>query len=309
MWGLITDREQGNVDRLKELSKKGWTNMTAAERAEWSGNPLAASDWDYGSAVNLMATGPYYSWSVDLAYKSDSIVATATVDGVYLYAVSIIGNAADYAGKTLTLSVGDMYSYGGGVPQLALYWHDDGGYEYAGASLTAGGSLTFALTENAENRAFLAMYVYVTTDVPVVTGAAVKYTEVMLEEGTERHDYVPYVAILPTPATKGAYNYSDLNRVELAVAELADLLGLDLDTKTDWGVWDKPQSDDFGRYLSNITSIREACPRTDEIPTVPASMEKFNYEAANNIERILEMAYEYVTYGNYRSGEIQSGEV
>lgn len=32
---LITDRTQFDVDRVKNLSKKGWANLTAEERAEW----------------------------------------------------------------------------------------------------------------------------------------------------------------------------------------------------------------------------------------------------------------------------------
>jgi hypothetical protein len=32
---LITDRTQFDVDRVKELKKKGWANMTPKERAEW----------------------------------------------------------------------------------------------------------------------------------------------------------------------------------------------------------------------------------------------------------------------------------
>ena len=39
-------------------------------------------------------------------------------------------------------------------------------------------------------------------------------------------------------AAKGAYNYTDLNRVETAVKEIAEKLGLSLVTKTNWTLWE-----------------------------------------------------------------------
>lgn len=36
MLELITDRTQQDVDRLKELIRKGWENLSPAERIEWS---------------------------------------------------------------------------------------------------------------------------------------------------------------------------------------------------------------------------------------------------------------------------------
>ena len=129
-----------------------------------------------------------------------------------------------------------MLSVGGGAPQLAVYWHDDNGYDYAGASLMSAGSVTFDTAEwqNVNNREYLAVYVYVTTSESVESGAYARYLGVMLENGNTRHGYVPYTEILATQATKGAYNYSDLNRVERAVAEISDLGGLGLVTKTNW---------------------------------------------------------------------------
>lgn len=39
---LITDRTQFDVDRVKELQKKGWENMTSEERTEWDGGMKGA---------------------------------------------------------------------------------------------------------------------------------------------------------------------------------------------------------------------------------------------------------------------------
>lgn len=110
-----------------------------------------------------------------------------------------------------------------------------------------------------------------------------------------------------TEAAMGAYNYFDLNRVESAVAELAATLGLTLVTKTDWSVWDCPQQSQMERYLGNVVAIRNACDPNGNIlgfPPLPDSMDHLTLEYANNIEKVLEIAYQCVT-GN--SGVLGKG--
>lgn len=107
---------------------------------------------------------------------------------------------------------------------------------------------------------------------------------------------------------KGAYNYTDLNRVETAVATLAGIFGLNLVTKTDWMVWDKPTQTDMKRYLRNVVKIREKCSSARNFPTLPNSMDGLNYTGANNIELVLLRAYEFAE-AHIQSGEIYSGEV
>ena len=284
MKGLITDRTLRNVARRNELATKGWANMTTAERTEWEGNPFIIE------GTNLLPCGPFYSSVVNLKYRNAEIVATATAPGVYLYAISIIGPASNYAGKTYTLSV-DQVIKTAGVAQLALYWHGDNGFEYAGASLTGAGSVTvdLSLWPNTAGRAYLALYVYVTTSETVTVGTTTRFVGVMFENGSVRHEYVPYTEILPTLATKGAYNYSDLNRVERAVSEISDLAGLGLVTQTDWGMWDIPTASDMTRYLGNIKTIKT---RYNINIALPDSMNQLTYETANNIEKILLAAYQ-----------------
>lgn len=301
MIGLITDRSQENVDRLKALNAKGWEGMTPDEKAEWLGDPTDAS-------ANLFATGTFIPAGVNLEYQNQAVVATAFWDGVYLYAVSIVGAANKFEGKTLTLSVDSVSTLGGGTPNLVAYWYDDNGYEYAGGTLSGAGSVSFAVTENTAGRAYLALYVYVTTDTSVSAGAITKYWGLMLNEGNTRQPYVPYTAILPTPATKGAYNYSDLNRVELAVAEISKLLSLGLVTKTDWKPWDVPIQSDMERYLSNVVAIREVCPDRENLPNLPPSLYSTTYTTANAIETILMAAADYAKQ-SYRCGELFCGEV
>lgn len=291
MKGLITDRTQRDVHYRKELSTKGWGRMTLEEHAKWLGDPLSAT------GVNLFTYGTFYSSAVDLKYRSEEIVATALTSGIYLYAISIVGEAVNYENKTFTLSAEYIRASGNGTPQIVAYWHDDNGFEYAGASLLDTNTVTFNTAEwpNTEKRKYFALYVYVTSDASVEAGETAHFGGVMLENGSVKHTYVPYVEILPTRATKGAYNHSDLNRVERAVAEISDLVGLNLQTKTDWNMWDIPRVSDLQRYLSNIEKIRAIIPDSANVPFAPLTMNNLTYTDANNIELILEAAYKSIT--------------
>lgn len=287
MLGLITDRTQRNVYRRKELSAKGWAGMTTEERAEWLGDPFAAT------GANLFATGVSYPYGVELKYYNKEIIATAVWDGAYLFAISIIGKASDYENRIYTLSAEGFVS----PAKIDLFWHDGNGYEYAGGTLlSAGSTIVDTITHpNINNREYLAAYIYVTQDTPVTAGKTVHFGKVMLEIGSAKHEYTPYTEILPTLATKGAYNYSDLNRVERAVAEISDRAELGLITKTNWTMWDIPTEAEMIRYLGNIEAIRLRFAHIARIPETPTTMNNFTYEQANNIELILSAAYESLT--------------
>ena len=304
MRGFITDRSQRNIDRLNALEAKGWANMTDAERAEWSGNPLSAAD-----SVNLLPDNNYISHGAELVFRNESIIATATEAVDYCRAAIVVGNAEDFQGKTVTLSIGSMTPLGGGVPFLSLCWYGGGEeFEYAGIEISEPGSITETLLENTQNMPYLALFVHASTDANAEIGASVMYGSVMLELGNVAHGYVPYAEIIPTEATKGAYNYSDLNRVEKAVAEAAVLLGLELETKTDWNAWDIPTERDVTRYIENIRAIREASQNKRNIPIVPSGLRNLNYTTANNIEKTLESAY-LSAESLWRGGELYCGEV
>ena len=106
-------------------------------------------------------------------------------------------------------------------------------------------------------------------------------------------------------AAKGAYNYTDLNRVESAVAEISQLLGLNLVVFQSWAVNHIPHPGEeydgdvlaMDRYLNNVVAIRDACAAltNEEFPPLPESMDKLTYEGANNIEKVLEIAYRCVS--------------
>ena len=284
MLGLITDRTQRNVYRRKELSAKGWAGMTTEERAEWLGDPFATT------GANLFGVGVSYPYGVELKYYNKEIVATAVWEGVYLFAISIVGKASDYENKIFTLSAEGFVS----PAKIDLFWHDGNGYEYAGGTLlTAGSTIVDTITfPNANNREYLAAYMYLSQDTPISAGKVVRFGKVMLELGIEKHEYTPYTEIIPTIATKGAYNYSDLNRVERAVAEISDRAGLGLKTKTNWTMWEFPTEAEMNRYLGNIATIRTRLANGITIPETPITMNNFTYEHANNIELILSAAYE-----------------
>lgn len=287
---MVTNRSLQDVYYRKALSAKGWNGMTVAERAEWLGDPLATA------GANLFSCGPYYSSAVELKYRREEIFAKTNAAGTYLYAISIIGDAANYANKVFTLSAESMVSSTTGTPQLAVYWHDDNGYEYAGASLVSAGSVTFNTTEwpNTNGRKYLAVYVYVTTHELVPSGATATFGKVMLVNDSIKHPYQQYYEILPTRATRGAYNYSDLNRVERAVSEIGDRLNVVFPTKTNWSAWDIPRHSDMARFLLNLGAIHSRLPQMEGLPSVPATMNNLTYTEANNIELILETAYKYI---------------
>lgn len=289
MLGLITDRSIRNVARRNELAKKGWAGMTTVEKAEWMGDPFTVA------GANLLPPGPYYSGSVDVKHRSNKIELTATTAGTYLYAICIIGEGEKFDNKQFTLSVNRMVGTGGATPQISLYWHDttDAGediYSYAGVSLSSGGNATFDTTDFPRGELkYLAAYVYATTHGEVTAGATATFEGVMLESGSVRHEYVPYAEVVATEATKGAYNYSDLNRVERVVSEISDLAGLGLITKTDWAMWDIPRASAMARYLGNIRTIRDYYSISIDLPS---TMDDLTYYYANNIESVLRAAYD-----------------
>lgn len=117
---------------------------------------------------------------------------------------------------------------------------------------------------------------------------------------------------------KGAYNASDLNRVESAVKYLAQKfkpLGYDdlnFSIKTDWGITDFMNVSETKRYLQNIRRLKDQFTLPDGSPEVPADMDECTYAEANNIEKILLLLDEYIdkieqTF--FYSGELYGGEI
>jgi hypothetical protein len=159
-------------------------------------------------------------------------------------------------------------------------WYNlnDDSYEDIGCSLVMG-SVTTTLGANPQGKEHLAMIIY-------ARGSST-YRGVMLEFGNTRHDYVPYTPILPTMATKGAYNYSDLNRVEMVVEELSERWNLGLETKTDWAMWDIPTEADMWRFKRNLDTIATERIGKPALVGISYDLSQLTYEDANRIESFL----------------------
>ena len=113
---------------------------------------------------------------------------------------------------------------------------------------------------------------------------------------------------------KGAYNATDLNRVESAVLfviERLKIAGWYLAVQSKyWTMTDFPTASEMHRYLENVRLLRSALPVG--IPAVPADMDRLTFAEANTIEQILEMLDAAVTNimaNVYYSNELYSGEV
>lgn len=271
MLGLITDRTQDNVDYLASLNRKGWEQMTPYEKAIWTGDPLTASDFGYREPVNLIPNRVDHSTGPQVVFRNKYFV-TNTNGTVAI----VIGAADDFTGKVVTLSVGAISGSG----RMSLVWYNSV-FDFKGIPgvLTGEGSTTTTLDVNSGGYGHLALI--------VTAQAPTTFREVMLELGDTRHAYVPYTPVLPTMATKGAYNYSDLNRVEMVVEELSERWNLGLETRTNWTLWDVPTVSDMSRFRGNLATIGIECFGRDVIAGVPYDLSKMTYAHANRIEELL----------------------
>ena len=89
---------------------------------------------------------------------------------------------------------------------------------------------------------------------------------------------------------KGAYNYTDLNRVGAAVEYLTALLyslGYNVGTAaaTGWTETDIPSNGQMEQYMLNIVVLRYCLPYV--APAAPADMGRLTWQEANDIEEIL----------------------
>ena len=113
---------------------------------------------------------------------------------------------------------------------------------------------------------------------------------------------------------KGAYNYTDMNRVGEACAYLEQLyndgsIALEgFNTPiTDWEIGEVPGV--FWReYINNVKALRDAAGLSTELP---AATDYLSYEAANNIEKAVQGAGNYIeniARDWMYSGEVEAGE-
>ena len=112
---------------------------------------------------------------------------------------------------------------------------------------------------------------------------------------------------------KGAYNYTDLNRIETWCEYLKTELNEDgyitnITTKTNWTAADFPTQAELERIRSNVSTLKTAF---YAYTNVPANMNKMTYQKANTIEKVLDEMFNrlwgmenwYVYSGVSRSGQ------
>lgn len=116
---------------------------------------------------------------------------------------------------------------------------------------------------------------------------------------------------------RGSYNYTDMNRVENAVATLEGRFlkkgtKLALTTKTNWVRTSWPTYSDMNRYFRNVTVIRETVGVNLNTPAAPTTATPFDYKKANDIEKILlavDTWLDRVDSNQMYAGDLYLGEV
>lgn len=116
---------------------------------------------------------------------------------------------------------------------------------------------------------------------------------------------------------RGAYNYTDMNRVGAAVEYVALRLlecgtSVDVFPKYDWSESDTPTASQMEQYRSDIATLRDAMAAMPTTPQAPATMSNLTWSEANAIEKILQDTYVLISNMKaawFYSGDLFSGEV
>ena len=135
-------------------------------------------------------------------------------------------------------------------------------------------------------------------------------------------------SLIKQTGNKGAYNFTDLNRVGAAVSYISGIItgtGYDsaVSPKTDWMESDKPTEAQLNQYLADVETLRNgmvgilnsyAAESAYPLPEVPTDMLGLTYQEANDIETILLHIYKQIRYMSdhmywVHSNDVYSGEV
>lgn len=123
-------------------------------------------------------------------------------------------------------------------------------------------------------------------------------------------------ADVATMTGKGCYNYSDLNRVGAAAAEIAGRLNAlgyacKVTARTTWSESDTPTASQMEAYRADIVTLRGMIAMLAETPETPGTMGRLTYKEANAIEQILadlDFLITNMAQAWFYSGEIYAGE-
>lgn len=118
---------------------------------------------------------------------------------------------------------------------------------------------------------------------------------------------------------KGAYNYTDLNRVGAALNFVRDRLVAfrflpenDFTARTDWAVGEIPTLADLTKYIGYVSTVREAFVHFPTTPAAPKDARWLNHREANDIEQIIidvNTLLSNMVAAWYFSGDLYSGEL
>ena len=92
---------------------------------------------------------------------------------------------------------------------------------------------------------------------------------------------------------KGAYNYTDFNRLGEAITYLVeqmkklDIHDSSIVPKVDWVMGDTPTQSQVRNLLNCLTKLRAKLSLPDNTPSVPNSLDKLTYQTANDMEFLL----------------------
>lgn len=92
--------------------------------------------------------------------------------------------------------------------------------------------------------------------------------------------------------TKGYHNYTDLNRIETACKELAEILTsygypVYITTKINWAMTDRRTESEMERIRKNIKSLKDTYYMAKNTPALPSTINPITWQKANAIEKIL----------------------
>lgn len=193
--------------------------------------------------------------------------------------VALRGMAADSAGAAVTASTGDWSSTT--APAADGSWSVSVPLEIGVNTITVTATDGAGLTTS-----WTGTVVRMITDRAQADLDAVRAILARLNAGTGTEaDW----AAINAPNQRGAYNYTDLNRVGAAVALLTESLngqGYDLTTspKTVWTETDIPTATPMEIYRQNVAAIFKARLVQEPYITLPASMVGLTLDGANSIE-------------------------
>lgn len=98
---------------------------------------------------------------------------------------------------------------------------------------------------------------------------------------------------------KGAYNYTDLNRVGEAVAYVANMLNqagrsVSVTAKQNWVMADIPTAAQMTAFLNDLSILKSSV--SGVTLNVPSTMNNLDFRTANLIEQIIIAVYDAINY-------------